>query len=184
MSKAVTKAASVLILKNNQLLLLRVSKDNQEWSEPGGKIEKDETPWQCAVRECKEETGIDCSGFPKLKTFVVEACGMTCFVLDGTNSADPVPANEIKHVQWCNLSDAMKGASFRLQQSLKGGQLLRPTPRAKRPLSPVVIVMEKTGSKRLKQDPDEFTLVEKPDMAVLKWLLKHSDMPSDCRAPL
>lgn len=42
--------------------------------------------------------------------------------------------------------------------------------------------MEKKDSKRQRQDPDEFTLVEKPDMAVLKWLLKHPDVPSDHRA--
>ena len=116
-----SKAASVLILKNDQLI--RVSTDNQEWSEPGGKIEKDETPWQCAVRECLEETGIDCSAFPKRQTFVIKACSMTCFVLDGTLSADPVAGKEIKHVEWCNVKDAMHGASFRLKQSLKGAHL-------------------------------------------------------------
>lgn len=174
-----SKAASVLILKYGQLL--RVSKDNQKWSEPGGKIEGNETPWECAVRECKEEAGIDCSEFPLIKTFVVEACGMTCFVLDGTVCANPVPANEIKHVEWCNLSDAILGASFRLQQSLKAAQLLRPTSRAKRPLSPVTVV-EKMDSKRQKQDPDEFTLVEQPDMAVMEWLVEHPDVPSDHRA--
>lgn len=116
-----SKAASVLILKNDRLL--RVSKDNHSWDEPGGKIEKDETPWQCAVRECKEETGIDCSGFPVIKTFVVDVCSMTCFVLDGTVCADPVPANEIQHAEWCNVKDAFNGASFRLKQSLKGAHL-------------------------------------------------------------
>eukprot|EP00729_Bicosta_minor_P019542 gene19542-7177_t len=116
-----SKAASVLLFKNDRLL--RVSKDNQKWEEPGGKIEKGETPWQCAVRECLEETGIDCSGLPVIKTCVVEACGMTCFVLDGTLSANPVAGKEIKHAEWCDVKDALNGASFRLKQSLKAAHL-------------------------------------------------------------
>lgn len=52
--------------------------------------------------------------------------------------------------------------------------------RAKRPLSPVTVV-EKMDSKRQKQDPDEFTLLEEPDMAVLEWLVEHPDVPIDHR---
>lgn len=47
-------------------------------------------------------------------------------------------------------------------------------------MSPVTVV-EKKDSKRQKQDPDEFKLVEEPDMAVLEWLLNHPDVPIDHR---
>ncbi len=31
-----------------------------DWSHPKGKLERDETPLQCAVREVREETGMEC----------------------------------------------------------------------------------------------------------------------------
>ena len=47
-----------VILKDNTLLLLQ-RKDSQHLEFPGGKIESGETPQQAAVRETKEELGVD-----------------------------------------------------------------------------------------------------------------------------
>ena len=41
------------------VLLIRHS-DNQNWAVPGGSIDLGESMMQAAVRETKEETGIDC----------------------------------------------------------------------------------------------------------------------------
>jgi ADP-ribose pyrophosphatase YjhB (NUDIX family) len=43
--------------KNQVLLILRA--DNNHWSLPGGCQELGETPANCAIRECKEETGFE-----------------------------------------------------------------------------------------------------------------------------
>ncbi|MFD9411563.1 NUDIX domain-containing protein [Streptomyces sp. NPDC059989] len=38
----------------------------QNWQWPGGHMDHGETPWECAVRECHEETGIVFKGEKKL----------------------------------------------------------------------------------------------------------------------
>lgn len=43
----------------DEILLIRRS-DNQNWAVPGGAIDLGESMVQAAVRETKEETGVDC----------------------------------------------------------------------------------------------------------------------------
>jgi len=50
--------ASALIIENGKVLLV-YHKKLDVWLYPGGHIEKNETPEQAAVREAKEETGLD-----------------------------------------------------------------------------------------------------------------------------
>ena len=45
---------------SGEVLLIRRS-DNQNWAVPGGAIDLGESMVQAAVRETKEETGVDCS---------------------------------------------------------------------------------------------------------------------------
>ena len=50
--------ASVIVIKDHKVLLLWHKKLNT-WLYPGGHIEKGETPDDAAIREAKEETGLD-----------------------------------------------------------------------------------------------------------------------------
>ena len=50
--------ASVFVVNGNAVLLRKHEKYNK-WLQPGGHIELDEDPNQAAVREVKEETGLD-----------------------------------------------------------------------------------------------------------------------------
>ncbi|MEV8530442.1 NUDIX domain-containing protein [Streptomyces sp. NPDC051211] len=45
---------------------LRATYSTEAWQFPGGNMDHGETPWETAVRECEEETGIVFSGEPKL----------------------------------------------------------------------------------------------------------------------
>ncbi|MFA5023062.1 MAG: NUDIX domain-containing protein [Candidatus Paceibacterota bacterium] len=48
------------IIKDDQnRVLLCLRNDYDLWNLPGGGLEKGETPWQGAIREVKEETGLD-----------------------------------------------------------------------------------------------------------------------------
>ncbi|WP_031079354.1 NUDIX domain-containing protein [Streptomyces sp. NRRL S-118] len=46
--------------------LRAVYSQDHPWQWPGGTMEPDERPWQTAVRECREETGIVFGGPPRL----------------------------------------------------------------------------------------------------------------------
>ncbi|MFJ2055132.1 NUDIX domain-containing protein [Streptomyces sp. NPDC087908] len=66
---------------------LRASYDTELWQWPGGNMDPGETPWETAVRECREETGITFTGEPLLLG--------TLFV---TDRGEDWPANHIGFV--------------------------------------------------------------------------------------
>ena len=61
--------------RNQTLMLHRVKKENDfhegKWNGVGGKLEKGETPEECAIREIKEETGLTAKNL-KLKGIITE----------------------------------------------------------------------------------------------------------------
>ena len=55
-------AAAIITNEKDEILICRrseTSKNANLWEFPGGKLEKNETLEECAVRECKEELDID-----------------------------------------------------------------------------------------------------------------------------
>ena len=46
------------MVNNSEQILLQRRRDTGQWALPGGKQDLGETPSQCAVRECEEETGV------------------------------------------------------------------------------------------------------------------------------
>lgn len=73
MTKKIRRAVRTFLIKDNQVICIKYKIDNVGYIDiPGGKIELDETPQQAAVREFKEETGIDISELEKLGKIIVE----------------------------------------------------------------------------------------------------------------
>ncbi|MFI9237077.1 NUDIX domain-containing protein [Streptomyces sp. NPDC053079] len=63
------------------------------WQWPGGDMDPGETPWETAVRECREETGIVFTGSPRLLATVFMPVGQwpvpkVGFVFDGGELTD------------------------------------------------------------------------------------------------
>ncbi len=55
-----TTRVSVIVIQDEQILLVKHRKGNRQyWVLPGGRLEYGETFFECAVRELKEETGLD-----------------------------------------------------------------------------------------------------------------------------
>lgn len=51
-------ASNLLVVRNDGAILLQQRRDTGQWALPGGVQDIGESPAQCAVRECEEETGI------------------------------------------------------------------------------------------------------------------------------
>jgi 8-oxo-dGTP diphosphatase len=54
------RAASAAVFRDGRVLIARRANPPQLWSLPGGKVEPGESDAQAAVREVREETGVDC----------------------------------------------------------------------------------------------------------------------------
>lgn len=57
-ANSLVPASNLLVVDDEGRILLQRRRDTGQWALPGGKQELGETPSQCAVRECEEETGI------------------------------------------------------------------------------------------------------------------------------
>ncbi len=61
MGKPITPlvGCDIFVVNNEGEILLIKRADNGRWAMPGGCNDLGETPSECAIRECKEETGFD-----------------------------------------------------------------------------------------------------------------------------
>jgi ADP-ribose pyrophosphatase YjhB (NUDIX family) len=59
MKQTYTIGAFAIILDEQDRVLLCHRRDYDLWNLPGGGVELNETPWECVIREVKEETGLD-----------------------------------------------------------------------------------------------------------------------------
>jgi 8-oxo-dGTP pyrophosphatase MutT (NUDIX family) len=57
-ANSLVPASNLLVVNDDGAILLQQRRDTGQWALPGGKQDLGETPRQCAVRECWEETGI------------------------------------------------------------------------------------------------------------------------------
>lgn len=59
MKQTYTIGAFAIILDEQDRALLCHRRDYDLWNLPGGGVEANEAPWECVIREVKEETGLD-----------------------------------------------------------------------------------------------------------------------------
>lgn len=112
--------ATMYIEHNGQILLLHRQNhilEGNKWGIPGGKVEKNETILQAAIREVKEETGLDISqqSIEALEPVYIEWPGNYHFVyyafrteLVGDPSAVKINFKEHKGFTWVTPADALK----------------------------------------------------------------------------
>ena len=120
------KSCGALVYRKKQdrleLLLIR-HKNGGHWSFPKGHVETGETEPQTALREIKEETGLDvglCEGFrqsveyfpkPHVKKQVV-------YFLASPDGDDTVRREEISEYKWCLLDEADTMVTFKNDKHL------------------------------------------------------------------
>jgi len=104
-----TGAATLVWNPEGQILLLRHRPETgwqDLWATPGGLAERGETPGDCAVRETKEETGLDLSITTLTKVVICHvtsedrALPYTFFQFEGKAQGTPRPGKRILAAAW------------------------------------------------------------------------------------
>jgi 8-oxo-dGTP diphosphatase len=95
--------ATVLCRRGDEVLLVR--KARSKWSLPGGKIEREETPEEAALRELAEETGLEAQCAQFLASVEWKNTRHYLFEVDVPEDRAPSAANEIKACCWMKAGE-------------------------------------------------------------------------------
>ncbi|NDC22601.1 MAG: NUDIX hydrolase [Proteobacteria bacterium] len=107
--------STVAIICGDEMLIGR-RKDNGKWTNPGGHLNKDEDPAAGAIREVKEESGVDCEKLEHLVTKkVISPIGKRLVIhafkcklsKKPKTTTELDPDNEISSWKWISIKDGL-----------------------------------------------------------------------------
>ena len=107
-----TGAGVIFCTKTGKVLILK--KDSNMWGLPGGKPEQKESPRETAIREAREETGIEATNLtqPIIINFNNKTYYSYICILDDV--VDVTLSTEHKKYDWAKIKDLKKIKLFRL----------------------------------------------------------------------
>lgn len=97
------RRATVICERDGRVLL--VARARGRWAFPGGRAKLSEELTDAAVRELREETGLDAAHVRYAFQFRGLQTRHFVFVVTVGPKAEPVPANEIARCKWCRLDE-------------------------------------------------------------------------------
>jgi acetyl-CoA carboxylase carboxyl transferase subunit beta len=106
MGEKILAAAAVVINERDEVLLIRRGREpaKGKWSLPGGSVQRSETPAQAALREVREETGLEVEVETELWRITVALSPQHEFDLVGFlanyRGGDPVAADDAELARW------------------------------------------------------------------------------------
>lgn len=120
-------AVGVLILQNDKLLVLEPSyKPN--WVVPSGVVEKSESPLEAAIRECKEEIGVDvqitsflCVDYKRGNPDIGDAVHYLFAADTPNNQKIKIDDAEVKSAEWLPIESALQKFDIHLSSRVKVG---------------------------------------------------------------
>ena len=108
-SKFTIPSASALIVCKGKILWVRSQTTRDKWAPPGGKVERKETPTEAAIREVKEEVGLEIKIDRKMRTYLYHTQNkeyeIDCF-LASTKMTDLKLNSEIIIAKWCTPEES------------------------------------------------------------------------------
>ena len=117
------KSCGCIVIENNKVLLIQQKKGN--WGFPKGRVEKNETECETAIREVKEETNIDVIIEDKNKKYIdtyyskKDEFKEVIFFLGKRIGGEIKPQeNEIKNVEWVDLLEAINRITMKSTKEL------------------------------------------------------------------
>jgi 8-oxo-dGTP pyrophosphatase MutT (NUDIX family) len=110
-----TGAGVIFCTKTGKVLILK--KDNKMWGLPGGKPENNESPRETAIREAREETGIEATNLtqPIITNFNNRTYYSYICILNDV--VDVTLSTEHKKYDWVNIKDLKTVKLFKLFRS-------------------------------------------------------------------
>jgi len=116
----VVELAGNLIIEDGKILLIHRD-DEKHWEVPGGKVEQDESPTQAAIREAKEQIGVEVelkkpfySGEFQHKDQIYLWHGYIAEVKDGEPQIKQQKFNMIKWFEGSDLEDLELASNLKM----------------------------------------------------------------------
>lgn len=136
-ANSIVPAANVIVINADQRILMIKRSDNDNWAVPGGALDLGESLPETAVREVREETGIECevTGLVGIFTDPKHLIHFTSndevrqeFSVVFTArplSGEPTPSSETTEVRWIERDSVSslpmdRSMRLRIEQYLKG----------------------------------------------------------------
>ncbi len=122
-----TRNSAFLVIYRRDHVLLVKAREKRRWSLPGGTMKVGETPWQAALREAEEETGL-APELIGLSGMYVRDDGSLVYVFAARARGDVDPAgprHEIEKQRWMGIRKALTRLSDSGRRRLQDALALR-----------------------------------------------------------